>query len=666
MYPILYENITAGIVPQNNGIGVLSDCVSCTVEQERNGIYELTMQYQAAGIHASEIAERRILKVKPNFTDNAQLFRIDKVGKVINGKFTVYAKHISYDLSGYPITSGEAETAAAACQLLEGAANGYTITTDKTTAGNFKIKEPSSVRSWFAGKEGSFLDVFGTAELKYDNFHVSFLLHAGSDRGAVIRYGKNLLELSQELDCSNLCTAVICFWKSSEGTVVTGDQVNTGLTLDVPRVRVIDCSAEYQEAPTAAALTQRAERFIENNNLVTPKNNIKLNFAQSEELSNRVDLCDEVTIYYEALGISGKTKCIKVKWDCIREKYIETEFGDVSANIADTFVEAIKAIEEKPSKTFLAEAVDRATKLITGNLGGYVILHDSNGDGEPDEILIMDTADINTATKVWRWNKRGLGYSDTGYDGEYGLAMTSEGEIAADFITTGVLNANLIKAGTITDVAGNSSIDMTNGVAIMKNFKAKNALDFIDENGILRGNFWYDATNGCNLEIKDPSGNTMVWLTSDNLGGSVYLTNHNKKESVELTVDGNNAGVVYVCNSSGTDKIDLYGYSGHIWCVAVDQGSSRKIKKNIKPIEDAQKILELQAVSFDYKEEEMGTDKRGFIAEDVAEILPNLVTPEGDKPASLDYIGMIPYLQQVVKDQAEKIKALEDKLEKLL
>ena len=87
------------------------------------------------------------------------------------------------------------------------------------------------------------------------------------------------------------------------------------------------------------------------------------------------------------------------------------------------------------------------------------------------------------------------------------------------------------------------------------------------------------------------------------------------------------------------------------------------MKENIKPIEDANKILELDAVSFDYKNKGLGTDKRGFIAEDVAEILPNLVTPETDEtPASLDYTGMIPYLQTVIKEQEKRIKALEDKL----
>lgn len=95
------------------------------------------------------------------------------------------------------------------------------------------------------------------------------------------------------------------------------------------------------------------------------------------------------------------------------------------------------------------------------------------------------------------------------------------------------------------------------------------------------------------------------------------------------------------------------------------QNSSRKIKKNIESmdLEEAEKILLLQAVSFDYKEERFGGNKRGFIAEDVAEVLPNLVTPEeGDSPAGLDYIAMIPYLQTIIKDQEERIRALEERL----
>lgn len=105
-----------------------------------------------------------------------------------------------------------------------------------------------------------------------------------------------------------------------------------------------------------------------------------------------------------------------------------------------------------PTSTFqqmMQSAIANSTALITGNKGGYVILHDSDENGEPDEILIMDTPNIATATKVWRWNKNGLGYSSTGYNGTFGTAITSDGSIVADFITAGTLNGGIIRAGSL-------------------------------------------------------------------------------------------------------------------------------------------------------------------------------------------------------------------------
>ena len=104
----------------------------------------------------------------------------------------------------------------------------------------------------------------------------------------------------------------------------------------------------------------------------------------------------------------------------------------------------------KVTASVMEAAIRNATELITGNLGGYVVLHDSNGDGQPDELLIMDTDDIQTATRVWRWNASGLGYSNQGYDpASFEIAITSQGEIVADFITTGTLSADLIKGGIL-------------------------------------------------------------------------------------------------------------------------------------------------------------------------------------------------------------------------
>lgn len=516
MFPILYENITPGIVPQDNGLGVLSDCISCYVEQERNGIYELTMEYPADGIHAAELVRRRVIKVKPNFTDPPQLFRIDHIGKVMAGTFTVYAKHISYDLSGYPILSGTANNAVSACVLLETAANervgiegAYSFETDKVVTANFSIKEPGSIKSYFAGREGSFLDCFGTAEIKYDNFHVDFELHAGvTEPRETIRYGKNLLELSEESDSSNLYTHVLCYYKPEDGPVIIGAEVATGLTLDVPKVLTVDVTSDYQEPPTAEELTDRATDYKNTHNLTAPTNNITLDFVQSEQLSNRVDLCDVVSIYYEALGITrAQAKCIRTKWDCLRERYSETEFGDVKRSLADTMSESATMAENAMSsaeaaasavgskkrvflnepvppydegdlwtdrtnlyvcisarnageqfndddwslaanyveRSDMEEAIADATAIIAGGGSGYTVMHDSNNDGVIDEILIMDSPDINTAQKVWRWNAGGLAHSSTGYDGPYSdAAITADGKIVADFITAGTLDAQKV------------------------------------------------------------------------------------------------------------------------------------------------------------------------------------------------------------------------------
>ena len=726
MLPILYSSITEGTVPSNYGVGVLSDCISATVKEARNGEYELTMEYAAEGIHASDIVPNAVIKAKPNYTDDPQLFRIYKVGKTINGKFTVNAQHISYDLSGKVITSGTAASLGDTITLLNAQSGFFVISSDKSVSAPFKVAEPSSVRSWFGGKQGSILDVYGPGEWKYDNFNASFLAARGQDRGVTIRYGKNLTELSQTLDMTNLCSAIIPYYKAQDGTVTTGSEVSTGL-VGIDRKKAVDFSSEVDPesaTPIATQLSTLATAYIANNNFTTIKNSITLNFVQMKNLTERVDLCDTVHIYFEPLGLTATAKCIETVWDVLADRYTSTKFGDATTNIADTIVATQKEVAGIPNE------IDHATNLITGNLGGYVVLHDSNGDGKPDEILIMDDPDITQAVKVWRWNQEGLGYSSTGYAGPFNkLALTNDGMIVAD----------QIKTGTISDVAGNSTINMANGEAKMKNFKAVEDFQLLDVNNIVRAILEF-GLDGASFKIKNTSGYALITLQEDiangggiylksagngnrgafisgtnggllqlydnnavrhvtiynetNGGGCVQLWDKGSNESYLGIYDSDNAIIDKIGMDNGNGRfeayhagevmaimrantnggvIDIYdntylqiqliGNGGVVRCVTVQQTSSRKVKENIKPIEDAKKILELDAVSFDYKNKALGTDKRGFIAEDVAEVLPNLVTPETeDVPAGLDYIGMIPYLQDVIKEQEKRIKALEEKL----
>lgn len=737
MIPILYATLTEGTVPSHYGVGALTDCLACTVTEERNGQYELTLEYPSSGIHAEDIQPNSFIKAKPNFTDAPQLFRIYKVGKEMNGRFTCYGQHISYDLGGKVAPAGIfTNNAVNACYELTTRGGGnFTINTNISATRVFRTKVPAPTRSWFGGKEGSLLDIYG-GEWKYDNYTCSLLASRGTDRGVQIRYGKNLTQLSQELDMTNLVTGVYGYAVNPNDSedVVTGPRVATGLVLDVPHDIVMDFSNDinYKNGgPVYDQLATLTAAYISRNSssLINLRNSITLDFVQLKELQERVDLCDTVHIYFEALGISASAKCISTTWDVLRERYTSTSFGEARSNIADTISLQETKLENTPTTSQLSNTVSQATQLITGNLGGYVVLHDGDGDGYPDEILVMDSPDIDTAVNVWRWNQNGLGFSANGYDGDYDtLALTSTGEIVADAIKTGVLNADLIKAGTISDAQGNSTIDMTNGIARMSNLKAISSFDLIEGDGTiyatlshsrptnaylkllnyasLEGNtlvssldlknangngrayieanqggseiqlyygsgsvtsqfarLYYASTGGA-LLLKSVSGNTRVQSVAASDGGAIYVYNDSNNSVAQFSVgSGNKDGIMYLFKSDHTPTIWALGHTGNITCVSLTQTSSRKVKENIKPIADARKILELNAVSFDFKDKDRGTDRRGFIAEEVEKVLPNLVTPENDEaPASLDYIGMIPYLQAVIKELEARVTKLEELL----
>ena len=193
------------------------------------------------------------------------------------------------------------------------------------------------------------------------------------------------------------------------------------------------------------------------------------------------------------------------------------------------------------------------------------------------------------------------------------------------------------------------------------------------------------------LNIKNNSGNTLAQLVGTTLGAEFALYNENNIETAKLTSaqlggaltlrsisrnadavkinSGTSAGNINIYNArDNTTPITLTGLDGNITCVSLTQTSSIKVKDNIKPLtsEEANKILLLEAVTFDYKVKEQGVDRRGFIAEEVKEVIPQVVTDEtDDQPATLDYIELIPYLQAVVKEQAQTIKDLQERIEAL-
>ena len=470
---ILYDHDEEAFT--SNGLGALPDAASCTVTEERNGGYEVEMEYPLTGSHFRDIQKRRILYVKPNPYDDPQPFRIYSITKPINGIVTVHAAHLSYDTSGsivklFPADAGSASAAMSYLKNFSVPPTPFTFFTNVGKSGTMSVPKPSSIRSLLGGSDGSILDTFG-GEYLFDKWNIFLLESRGSNRGVTIRYGKNMTDLEQEENDTDFYTGVYPFWYSeSEDGGLVALSANDGIVnapgnYDFVKIMPLDLSSEdfgkettdsegYTttiEKPTEAELLAAAQKYIANNKIGIPKVSLDVSFvtlAQAEEYKDfarleTVKLCDTVTVEFEKLGVKTTAKCIKTVYNVLTDKYDSIELGEPKSSLAETVSNQGTLIEEASDKSYMERAIQNATDLImSGKLGGYVTV-------TKNEIYIADNKDLDKAVKVWRWNSGGLGYSSSGKDGPFGIAITSDGKIVADYISTGNLDCSVLHVSNI-------------------------------------------------------------------------------------------------------------------------------------------------------------------------------------------------------------------------
>ena len=704
MKPVLFAPTATEFT--TNGIGKLSDAASCTIKEERNGAFELTLKYPVEGIHYSEIQQRSIIYAKPNPVDDPQPFRVYRISKPINGLVTVYAYHISYDLTGIPVspyTAASVQAALAGFTTYAVVANPFTFWSDMTNSGDFAVKSPTSVRSLMGGGVGgSILDVYG-GEYKYDKYTVRLYQQRGVNRGVTIRYGKNLTDLKQDENCSEVYTGVYAYYSDGERLVETSPKVTPAPgTYDYTRVLPLDLTAEFKQAPSAADLKTAAEEYIATHKIGVPKVSLNVSFVQLEQtqeyrdlaLLERVELCDTVTVIFERLGVNATAQVTSTLYNVLIDAYDSVTIGDIRTNVAMTIAAQAEEIAKGPDLTALQAAVMEATELITGNQGGYVVIHSSTGGDKPDEILIMDQPSIEEATQVWRWNKSGLGYSSSGYNGPYGLAMTIDGKINADFITTGGMDAARITAGILRSKDGRFLIDLTANTITMKNKSGATVFGFDgDGNLTISGKITAKSGSIAGFTIY---GNRLegesCTLYSDVGGGELKLGDVTLEGYGGLGINRNVAidpGHLYVTGdidaegdisaenisaggdvrAIGTFYANLPSSSGGetvYWGTSTQRfvyhGSSRKYKKDITSVtaKEAQKILKLNPVTFVYKDDEEEALQHGLIAEEVYKLYPEMIGMKNGEVDSMHYEQLWAPLIKIVQMQDTRIKQLEE------
>lgn len=709
MIPILYSPTTTSFT--TGGIGKLIDAGSCIVTEERNGSYELEMTYPITGHLYDEIKQRSIIFAKPSPAQSEQPFRVYRITKPLNKVVTIYAAHISYDLSGIPVKNFTSQSVQAALTALTTSSvinNPFTFWSDKTNSGVMEIETPMPCRTILS----NILDAYG-GEYEFDKYTVKLHSLRGFDNGVSIKYGKNLTDLEQDENCSNVYTGVLPYWTGNDTngnkTTVSGSVVNAPGTYDFTRILPVDFTSDFEEQPSTAQLDNAATNYISDNNIGIPEVNLTVSFVhlnQTEEYKNlgifeRVELGDTIKVEFAAMGVSSTARCVKTVYNTLLERYDNVELGEVKKGLADTISSQTSSIIDISKNSGVSSAVKAAimaaSEAITGQKGGSVILHDTRGGNKPNELLFLDNDDISQAQKVWRFNLSGFGYSSNGYEGPFTTAITRDGSIVADFITTGSMDAARITAGILQSKDGRFLIDLTANTITMKNPSGNTVFSF-DGNGNLTINGEITAKSGsiagftiygnrleggsCTLYSDAGGGELKLGdVTLDGYGGlgingnvaidpgHLYVTGDIDAEGgmgsdgdISTGGDVHAVGTFYanLPNSSGGETV----YWGSNTQRFVYHGSSRKYKKDITSVteKDAQKILKLNPVTFVYKDDEEEALQHGLIAEEVYNLYPEMIGMKKGEIDSMHYEQLWAPLIKIVQMQDTRIKQLEESL----
>ncbi|HAB6630410.1 TPA_asm: hypothetical protein GYW62_01290 [Listeria monocytogenes] len=714
-YPTLYKaddpEILNGFVPTNNGLGVLTNIANAVVSEERQGAFTFSFTYYAPNdfdddyeiqkLLFENLKKRAVVKVKVNDFDGEKLFRIDESQFDAIGEFKeITAIAIAqYDLAANSFVSVDKKSitpAAALNEVLRSAvvANKFSAWSDISVTSNYKL-EYKTVAEAIAGTEGSIIDTWRT-ELEWDDFTIRLWKSRGTNRGVRIAYAKNLVGLV-ETETGDVTTRIIPFARIDDGvggeielrlseTVIDAENVNE---TEIPLALPVDFSSEMQDAgyTTEDKLRTLAQTWFEKTGNNIPKISLEVDFVQlakTEEYKEfavleQVALFDTVEVWHERYNKKIETRVNKYTYDPIDELYLTLELGDakysLSASSEMTARENAQLADKINGKySFIEDAIKKATDLITGNSGGYVVLYPPS---RPAEIMVMDTEDVTTSKDVLRINKSGIGFSSSGIDGPYETAWTLDGDFNAKFITAGTLRAIDIEGVTITGSTvqadlfsaqfvpkdGDPSplrykLDLAGAGMIFQAIQRSNARNYteiqLSESGIdfrffNNGEIRSERSTSINdLGIETPSiANT----------GNIYLRSENEARVVDdsdFKIPGHDGSA------------DSYVYR-NIRAKGFIQHSTVERKQDFVKYEDTERIKATDIVKsagvFEYRlKDDLATNSFDKKIGMLAEMLPEHLKTDGK---SIDMYAVVTNLWQYARENEKEKQAMRKEIDEL-
>lgn len=583
--PILYAANETNF--NHLGLGVLSDAVSCLVTEERNGLFELEMKYPINGLHYNDLQNDRLLKSDAGHLLKNQRFKIIRVSKPMKGMVTVYAEHISYlaqDLSLKPDIpySGNASVALGtwATSLVD--EHPFSTFSDVTTiaSGLWSMADVDNARQALGGVRGSILDSYG-GEFRFDNYHIALYAQRGFDSGALIAYGRNLTELTQEETIDSTYTSIYPYAiytddNEKEHTITLPEYfIDSEHVSKFARRKILKKDFSEDEITTVSALRNRAQSYITANNLGVPKVNLKLKFIDlAKVLSSRdiqeieeIGLCDLVTVYFEKFDIQTKAKIIRIIWDTLRDRYDSIEVGDartsLSKSIDASVDEKIEHVDKRINRVQIAangkNKVYRGPDEPTnGNKGD--LWYKPVGDGEVEMYIHNGSLFVLEA------------YSADALAGTVNFANVNGINFNANNIVTGTLYTQFVK---VEGAGGNIYMDGDQ----FKSIDLEDARKYVE---ILPGTI---NVEGGGLNVKRPDGYVSVF--NGLLQNDFSLQPTNPEFRNKPTVD--EVGVYWATTETTPQNCAAYFFAHKsrllkIQCVIHDLGSGLGARMSIHEI----------------------------------------------------------------------------------
>lgn len=451
----------------NNGLGILKDCISAKVCEVLNGEFNINITYPVGGYLYPNLVEDNIIVTDVGY-GKRQAFRIKNVNKRLDN-IEVYATHIFYDLNDNLIEDiyPKGQTGETVINYILSHAQyehnfiGYSNITKTSTA---RYIRKNLVESLIGEDSNSFINRWG-GEIIRDNYNITMVNKRGVANGMQIRYAKNLTGIEFQIDRTTVGTRIMP--KAFDGILLPEKYIDSP-NIDIyphPIIKIIEYSDLKLATESGEGFASKTELYqamrervqeefkneIDKPTITTTVNFVELantkEYQEYKELE-KLNIGDYSTVYVPHLNINVTQRVYKTIYDAILGKFVEFEMGYVKSNYITQIIKSEANMNEVVLPSMVEQAAKESTEQVNyqieeqvnAALAGYVYK-------TKEALYVMDSSSLNGARKIYRWSKLGLTYSDKGMNGPYETVMSQEGEINADFIKSGTIDPKLIGAG---------------------------------------------------------------------------------------------------------------------------------------------------------------------------------------------------------------------------